>query len=122
MAWVPERVVGPELARCLIEEQFSDLRPAHVELLGQGFDNTAYRVNGAWVFRFPRRQVAVPLMEREARLLPAIAPRVPLPIPVPDRVGRGNEAFPWPFAGYREIAGQTACRADLTGEERAADR
>jgi aminoglycoside phosphotransferase (APT) family kinase protein len=28
--------------------------------------------------------------------------------------------FPWPFVGYREIPGQTACRAALTDEERAA--
>jgi aminoglycoside phosphotransferase (APT) family kinase protein len=120
MAWVPERVVGPSLARSLIESQFPDLRPAFVEPLGQGFDNTAYRVNGAWVFRFPRRQVAVPLMEREPRLLPILAPLLPLPIPVPDHVGRGNEEFPWPFAGYRELPGQTACQAALSDEERAA--
>lgn len=120
MTWVPERVVGPDLARELIEARFPDLRPATVELLGEGFDNTAYRVNGAWVFRFPRRQVAVALIEREMRLLPAIAPRVPLPIPIPEREGRGNEAFPWPFAGYRELRGQTACRASLSAGERAA--
>jgi aminoglycoside phosphotransferase (APT) family kinase protein len=120
MAWIPERVVGPDLARSLIESQFPDLRPARVEPFGQGFDNTAYRVNGAWVFRFPRRQVAVALIEREPRLLPILAPSLPLQIPVPDRIGRGNEEFPWPFAGYREIPGQTACRASLSDAERAA--
>jgi len=120
MAWVPERVVGPEMAQALLEAQFPDLQPARVEPLGQGFDNTAYLVNGAWVFRFPRRQIAVPLMEREPRLLPFIAPRLPLRVPVPERVGRASEAFPWPFAGYRELPGQTACQAALTPEERAA--
>lgn len=120
MAWIPERVVGPHLARSLIESEFPDLRPVSVEPCGQGFDNTAYRVNGAWIFRFPRRQFAVPLMEREPRLLPILAPLLPLKIPVPERVGRGNKEYPWPFAGYRELPGQTACRAALTGEERAA--
>lgn len=120
MAWIPERVVSPELARSLIEAEFPEFRPAGVELLGQGFDNTAYRVNGAWVFRFPRRQFAVPFMEREPRLLPTLSPLLPLQIPVPEKVGRGNEMYPWPFAGYRELPGQTACRAALTDEDRAA--
>ena len=41
-----------------------------------------------------RRQFAVPFLEAETRLLPALAPRLPLPVPVPTYVGRPTEAYP----------------------------
>lgn len=118
--WVPERVVDEALARELMRAQFPELPLVKIELLGVGWDNTAYLVNGSWVFRFPRRQIAVALIEHETRLLPALAPRVPLPIPVPEFVGRPEERFPWPFAGYRLLPGRTACSAALTEDQRVA--
>jgi aminoglycoside phosphotransferase (APT) family kinase protein len=33
-------------------------------------------------------------------------------------VGVPDERFPWPFAGYRRLPGETACRADLDDEQR----
>jgi aminoglycoside phosphotransferase (APT) family kinase protein len=48
------------------------------------------------VVRLPRRQAAVPLIESEQRWLPELAPRLPLAIPTPVRVGRPSERFPWP--------------------------
>jgi aminoglycoside phosphotransferase (APT) family kinase protein len=118
--WSPERVVDAEAARSLVGAAFPDLADAPLTPLGIGFDNTAYLVGDAWVFRFPRRAVAVPLIAREARLLPAIAPLLPLAIPVPERVGRPSAQYPWPFAGYRRLPGRSACAAALTEEARAA--
>ncbi len=116
--WAAERAVDAELARALIAAQFPGMG-ARVEPLGAGFDNSAFLVDGEWVFRFPRRAVAVPLLEREIQLLPSLAARLPLPIPRPERVGRPEARFPWPFAGYRALPGRTACGAALTDEERA---
>jgi aminoglycoside phosphotransferase (APT) family kinase protein len=116
--WTAECTVEADLARSLIEAQFPPLAPVRVEPLGAGWDNTAFLVNGAQVFRFPRRQVAVPLLEAETRLLPAIAPRLPLPVPMPAFVGRSGESYPWPFAGYSLIPGRTACAADLDDAQR----
>ncbi|HXR43271.1 MAG TPA: hypothetical protein VN759_00605, partial [Pseudolysinimonas sp.] len=53
--WAPEVEVTPELATALIESQCPALAPARLEAMGAGWDNTAYLVNGDWVFRFPRR-------------------------------------------------------------------
>jgi len=75
-AWTAEEEVSAELAARLIEAQFPALAPARVALLGVGWDNTAYRVNDALVFRFPRREIAVPLLETECRLLATIAQMV----------------------------------------------
>ncbi|HEU4558308.1 MAG TPA: phosphotransferase [Longimicrobium sp.] len=117
--WDAEIVVDPELARALIREQFPALART-VEPFGSGWDNTAYLVDGELVFRFPRRSIAVPLLEREVRVLPAIALRLPLPVPVPEWIGKPTETFPWPFAGYRRLLGRTADTVDLTPDERRA--
>lgn len=106
------------LARRLIERQFPELAPARVEPLGAGWDNSAFHVNARLVFRFPRRTIAVELLAAESRLLPALAPALPLAVPVPRFLGRPEEEFPWPFAGYAWLEGQTACRAALSGDAR----
>lgn len=116
--WTAERVVPVALARSLVEGQFPELAPAKIEPLAVGWDNTAYRVNDVYVFRFPRRQIAVDLIETEVRLLPAVAPRLPLAVPVPTLVGCPERRFPWPFAGYRMLPGRTACRAALDEDQR----
>src|SRR5215475_11256007 len=116
--WTAERAVSPELARDLIADQFPELAPVRVEAPSEGWDNIAYLVNGEWIFRFPRRTIAVDLIRTEVAVLPVIAPRLPLSIPLPVFAGEPEERFPWPFAGYRRLAGQTACRAGLTDEQR----
>ncbi len=116
--WDPEEVVGPELARELVRRAAPELADASVEPYGAGWDNTAYRVDGKWIFRFPRRAIAVALMEAECRLLPTLAARLPLAVPNPAFVGTPCDAFRWPYAGYRELEGSTACRAVLDRGER----
>lgn len=110
--WDPERIVSAERAQSLIESQFPGLKPARIEPLGAGWDNTAFLVSRELVFRFPRRQIAVPLIDTEARLLPMLAPRLPLPIPVPNWIGHSEARYPWPFAGYRNLAGRPAYGMD----------
>jgi aminoglycoside phosphotransferase (APT) family kinase protein len=116
--WLPEKVVSPELALDLVREQFQMGRT--IEPLGNGWDNTAYLVDGEIVFRFPRRQFAVPFLARETSVLPLLAPLLPLPIPVPRWAGTPTARFPWPFAGYRHIPGRTADAASLSPAERRA--
>lgn len=97
-------VVTPELARQLISEQFPALRPKAVEAFGEGWDNWIYRADD-WLFRFPRRRIAVPLIEREMAILPSLAPRLPRPIPHPVFFGKPTSTYPWPFFGYRPVQG-----------------
>ncbi|MFT3839269.1 MAG: phosphotransferase [Myxococcaceae bacterium] len=118
--WVPEKVVGPDLARELIAEQFPELAWLEPQPFGEGFDNTAYLLGGEWVFRFPRRKLAVPLMERECRVLPKVAAKLALPIPDPKYLGKPSEKYEWPFAGYRMLPGRTADQLALTDDERLA--
>jgi aminoglycoside phosphotransferase (APT) family kinase protein len=115
--WDAEIVVSPELALELIHEQFPELARS-VEPLGSGWDNTVYLVDGELVFRFPRRSVAVPMIETEARVLPKLAPHLPLAIPSPEWLGAATEQFPWPFGGYRKVAGRPATDVELSPADR----
>ncbi|UGT54618.1 aminoglycoside phosphotransferase family protein [Nocardia asteroides] len=49
----------------------------------QGWDSRAVLVAGRWVERRPRRPEVAEQLRRETRLMPWLAPRLPLPVPVP---------------------------------------
>lgn len=117
-AWEAEQTIEPPLALQLIKEQFPELQPQNIRLLGVGWDNTAFVVNEDLIFRFPRRAIALPLLEAEWSLLPKLAPQLPLPIPFPQWKGNPSAQFPWTFIGYRMLTGFTACYANLTEKER----
>src|SRR3954467_12842967 len=102
--WDPEHTVSADDAAGLIGGQFARLRGAPAEALATGWDNTVFLVGGEWVFRFPRRSVAVPGVRREIGLLPELAPRLPLPVPRPEFAGRPSPAYPSPFWPARHAA------------------
>lgn len=116
--WEPEQTIEPPMALQLIKEQFPELSPKHIRILGAGWDNAAFIVDEELIFRFPRRKIALPLLEAEWCALPKLAPRLPLPIPIPKWRGSPTPSFPWPFIGYRMIPGFTACYANLLEDER----
>lgn len=117
--WDADIALSPELALELVRGQFPRLGRT-IEPFGSGWDNVAYLVDGELVFRFPRREFAVPFLGREVAALPRLAPRLPLPIPVPLWAGEATERFPWPFAGYRLIRGRTLDAAELSADDRRA--
>ena len=111
--WAPERVVDEELARRLIRAQFTELEAATLELLGEGWDMTVWLVDGRWTFRFPRKEFALPGIGREIALLPGLAERLPLPVPVPTLVGEPSDEFDWPFYGAPFLPGRELAHAGL---------
>lgn len=117
--WDADVTLSPEDAARLVERQCPALAPVRLEPLGAGWDNSAYTVNGHWVFRFPRRRIARALLENEVRLLPRLAPLLPVSIPVPVWVGQPEGDYPYPFAGYARLPGTTACAVAWSEAERA---
>ncbi len=103
--------VSPSQAGSLIIAQFPELSPIRVTTLGAGWDNTAYRVNDTWTFRFPRREIGARCLEAEIRVMPALAPRLPLPVPFPVYVGESTAGYAYRFVGHRWVDGVTACLA-----------
>lgn len=104
--WTPEHVIDPQAAGALIAGQFPELSPVTLTTIGEGYDNTVYRVNDAYSFRFPRREIAVRLLLTECALLPALA-SLNLPLRIPELHYRGvpTESYRWPFAGYGFVPG-----------------
>ena len=105
--WDAEVVVDESTVRALLAEQFPELDAASARLLGEGWDNSVWVVEERWAFRFPRRAVAIPGIERELDSLPRLAPLLPVPIPVPRFIGVPNDRFAWPF--FRRVTSRR-CR------------
>lgn len=63
-----------------------------------GWDNEIHRLGADHAVRVPRREVAAPLIRNEQRWLTALAPTLPLPVPVPLVAGRPAAGFPWPWS------------------------
>ena len=116
--WEAEFSVSPELAKTLIENEFPMLAPVTAQLIGDGWDNTAHLINKKYIFRFPRREIAVEGLRIENNVLPFIAPCLPLPVPVPLYVGNPEGEYAWQYSGYTIIEGETACRMNLSDKER----
>ena len=116
--WDPERVVDVRTARQLLRDQFPDLALDSIEPLGEGWDVTVYRVDDTWAVRFPRREVAAPSLLREIVLLPALAPRLPISVPVPQLIGRPTDDYPWTFWGAPLLRGVELADSGLTDADR----
>ncbi len=117
--WAADIPLDEALARQLIARHFPALAALALRLLGVGWDNTAYLVGADTVFRFPRRQSAAALLSREARILPLLAPHLPVPIPTPRFVGTPTPTFPYPFVGYPFLRGALASDMTLSDAVRA---
>ena len=102
--WDPDVEIDEALVRALLADQFSELDATSARLLGEGWDNSVWVVEEEWAFRFPRRAIAIPGVERELAVLPRLAPLLPVPIPSPIR--RTTER-PLPVAVLRRTA---SCR------------
>ena len=116
--WTVEVDVSPQLAADLIREQFPDLGAQQVAVLATGWDNIAFLVDSRWLFRFPRRAVAVPGVRREIAILPRLAAVLPLPIPDPRFVGQPSARYPWPFFGARLLPGAELADSGLADSRR----
>jgi aminoglycoside phosphotransferase (APT) family kinase protein len=103
-AWDQTITITQDLAKQLIEQQ-TPLKVFSLEILGQGFDNSAYLVNKEFVFRFPRRQLGVQNLENEISVLPYIATKVTFPFSCPYYIGKPSDMYPAPFAGYKIVPG-----------------
>jgi aminoglycoside phosphotransferase (APT) family kinase protein len=116
--WDSEIEVGEELARTLIATQFPQLDVTSLRRLGEGWDNTVWATGEGVAFRFPRRAIAIPGVQREIAILPELAARLPARIPDAAFVGAASADFPWSWFGSRLIAGTEIALAGLGADRR----
>ncbi len=109
--WGADRELTAEMAMAAIREQFPELPARQIVSLGSGWENDAYLVDDAWVFRFPRRREVADVLAREV-VLTEVGRRaiVRAGVLAPDYRWRGrpSAAFPYPFAGYQFLHGRPA--------------
>lgn len=118
--WAPENEPDVATAARRIARQFPDIDICGLRVLGEGWDNTVFVTAEGVVFRFPRRAAAVPFLEAEARVLPALAPRLPLEVPDPHWHGTPDADSGWPFLGHRLLAGTPAADVGVSDAARRA--
>src|SRR6266849_10783404 len=107
--------ISEELIRELLREQQPDLADRPMKLSARGWDNQLWRLGDDLAVRLPwATEDADELLLKEHAWLPAIAPRLPLQVPVPQRLGRPSERFPRPWIVTTWVPGEPADRAPAT--------
>lgn len=109
--------VDHALVRALLRGQHPELAGLELEFAAGGWDNVIYRLGAELAVRLPRRAVAHALLLNETRWLPFLAPRLPLPVPVPRHRGKPGEGYPYhwsvvPWFDGASAAGRTAGERD----------
>jgi aminoglycoside phosphotransferase (APT) family kinase protein len=96
--------IDEHLVRRLLREQHPDLAELGLQQMESGWDNEMVRLGDTLAVRLPRRALAVKLIEHEQRWLPRLAPRLPLAVPVPLRIGVPTAEYPshWSIVPWLE--------------------
>jgi aminoglycoside phosphotransferase (APT) family kinase protein len=113
--------IDETLVRRLLGDQCPDLAALPLVAVPGGWDNAIFRLGTDRAVRLPRRAPAAPLVEREQRWLPVLAPRLPLGVPVPERIGRPGHGYPWSWSVTPWFDGEPASRTGPLDTEQAAD-
>ncbi|MFJ9552544.1 aminoglycoside phosphotransferase family protein [Nocardiopsis sp. NPDC101807] len=111
-----------EFVRDLLREQHPDLadRPLHSGTRGAG--NQMWRLGDDLAVRLPwTPRSAEALVRGELAWLPSLAPGLPLPVPVPLRLGMPGARFQRPWIVTTWVPGTPADRAPVTDAARAAE-
>ncbi|MEU3459174.1 phosphotransferase [Streptomyces sp. NPDC006733] len=114
--------ITAELVRALLRDQHPDLAERPLRLGARGWDNQLWRLGDDLAVRLPwATDRADALLRKEGTWLPALAPRLPLPVPVPQRLGEPSARFPRPWIVTTWVPGEPADRAPATRAAQAAD-
>jgi aminoglycoside phosphotransferase (APT) family kinase protein len=104
----------PDLVRALLKQQHPDLADLELTPVEGGWGNQQFRLGEELAVRMPRTPEAPFQLRHEQRWLPELAERLPLPIPMPVRVGEPSELFEHPWSIVRWVAGEPADREPIT--------
>ncbi|MGY1500990.1 aminoglycoside phosphotransferase family protein [Streptomyces sp. QTS52] len=114
--------ITAELVRDLLRDQHPDLADRPLRLGARGWDNQLWRLGADLAVRLPWATLSADeLLRKEYAWLPALAPALPLPVPVPQRLGEPSERFPRPWIVTTWVPGTPADRAPATRAAEAAD-
>lgn len=85
----------------VLHDEVPGLTVDSMTFFSEGWTNLVVDINNEWIFRFPREETFMPILERERLLLDRLRNHVSLPVPYYEFIG-SNTAF----VGYRKIPGE----------------
>ncbi|HEV7628220.1 MAG TPA: aminoglycoside phosphotransferase family protein [Streptomyces sp.] len=108
------------LVRSLLREQYPDLAGLSLRKVPSGWDNQLWRLGEELAVRLPRTARAPDLLRKEFHWLPVLAPRLPLPVPTPVRIGEPSARFPKPWNIATWVHGEPGDSSSISREHHAA--
>lgn len=114
-------IVTAELVHSLLKDQHPDLAGLAIREVQGGWDNQMWRLGDELAARMPRTERAPDLQRRERRWLPVLAPRLPLPVPTPVRLGEPSTCFPKPWSIMTWVPGEPLDHTSISRGDHAAD-
>ena len=114
--------ITAELVQDLLRDQHPDLADRPVTLGARGWDNQLWRLGDDLAVRLPwATETADALLLKANAWVPVLAPLLPLPVPVPQRLGEPSRRFPRPWIVTTLVPGVPGDRAPATCSSSAAD-
>ena len=113
--------ITESLIRDLLRDQHPDLAELPLREVEGGWGNQMWRLGDELAVRIQRMDTDFDHQLKERRWLPLLAPRLPLPIPVPMRSGAPSERFPKMWTVMTWVPGLPLDQASITRSEHAAD-
>ena len=115
--WEEKNISSCMEAMKIINVNFPTLKIEHINLLGEGWDNTTWLVNNHMCFRFPKHVEAATLLLNEIKVLSQNLD-LNLNIPSPEHICLSPKQFEFPFYAHNFIDGITADKGNLSPDKR----
>ncbi|MCC8247779.1 aminoglycoside phosphotransferase family protein [Saccharothrix luteola] len=103
-----------DLVRALLRDQHPDLADLEVRDVDGGWGNQVWRLGDELAVRLPRVDRGPAMLHAEQTWLPVLADGLPLPTPVPVRLGRPSSLFGHPWTIVRWVEGEPADHTPIT--------
>ncbi|NEA53425.1 aminoglycoside phosphotransferase family protein [Streptomyces sp. SID13666] len=113
--------ITADLVRDLLQEQHPDLAGLAVREVAGGWGNQMWRLGNELAVRMQRMDPTPELQLKERRWLPVLAPRLPLPVPIPVRFGEPSERFPKHWTVMTWVPGEPLDHGSISRGDHAAD-
>jgi aminoglycoside phosphotransferase (APT) family kinase protein len=102
------------VVRRLLARQFPEWANLPIEPVEpRGTDNALFRLGDDMVARLPRHERTVETLIRERQWLPALAPQLPLDVPISLAAGQPSDGYPWTWSIYCWLEGQAAIESPV---------